>query len=62
MGLSPKKQEFVDLATVKYGEGAVLDMDKIKDYMHVYDFADGVLTAIEQKLYESQPVTLKKPL
>ena len=30
MGLSPKKQHFVDLATAKYGEGAVLDMDKIR--------------------------------
>jgi dTDP-glucose 4,6-dehydratase len=30
-----------------------LDMNKIKDYMHVYDFADGVLTAIEQNLWQS---------
>jgi nucleoside-diphosphate-sugar epimerase len=30
-----------------------LDMNKIKDYMHVYDFADGVLTAIEQQLWMS---------
>ena len=30
MSLSPAKQKFVDLATVKYGPGAVLDMDKIR--------------------------------
>jgi nucleoside-diphosphate-sugar epimerase len=30
-----------------------LDMNKIKDYMHVYDFADGVLTAIQQELWMS---------
>jgi len=30
-----------------------LDMNKIKDYMHVYDFVDGVLTAIEQELWMS---------
>lgn len=30
-----------------------LDMNKIKDYMHVYDFADGVLTAIQQDLWMS---------
>tara|TARA_A100001011_G_scaffold388601_1_gene468561 strand:- start:51 stop:1016 length:966 start_codon:yes stop_codon:yes gene_type:complete len=30
-----------------------LDKDKIKDYMHVYDFTDGVLTAIQQQLWMS---------
>ena len=31
MGLSPKKQEFVDLATAKFGNGAVLDMADIRE-------------------------------
>ncbi len=31
MSLSPAKQKFVDLASAKYGEGAVLDMDKIRE-------------------------------
>ena len=31
MGLSPKKQEFVDLATARFGNGAVLDMADIRE-------------------------------
>ena len=31
MGLSPKKQNFVDLATAKFGKGAVLDMADIRE-------------------------------
>jgi dTDP-glucose 4,6-dehydratase len=28
-----------------------LDKDKIKDYMHVYDYADAVLTAVDQEMW-----------
>ena len=33
MSLSPAKQKFVDLASAKYGEGAVMTRDEVKTFV-----------------------------
>ena len=37
MNLSPAKQKFVDLASAKYGEGAVMTRDEVKAFVKEND-------------------------